>query len=901
METVGLEGKGGYEDTIHEESSNFLPSTTAPDLKHNPLQSLDEPPAVDDDEVIPARGESLPNGNWKVLHTASQRNKCHDWPFAILFVLVMGFGLAFGIRGVRKMADPASFCNLISPNALDSALPSSSNAGSFYDGCIHHIVSNDLRSARSECVVYAVNTLSGSTNSRRSLDASSLRHEVSRSLGYYSGHENTFERAAVQLPSIVQQTASACGVFLAAKVPNAASLCLRYGFSNLLGAANDTLGPVFDACVGPMVAGKAGAFATCADWVVSTSLNGAGKSISNAFSSCAQLDASTLSLPVSFGVAKDTVLDCVRKKMVDAGASSETIDSIQNGCVEPAISGTVKDSERVVGCLRIATSSVSQSKVPDAVNVLLDGCVLPLANGTTSALGLASKCAETVLDRALGGNQVFGLVKQTLLGGLGQQGVESFTEQCLIKTIGDFSANKGFDLTGCLFKGPNSIAIGIGSYFSSFRDRVSQSALKLAQTFLVVVIIGVLMATIINFVILNIPGGIILAVILVLKIGWYIWTWHHIRFAAKLLHISLKYLKRNPQVFFLASFLFIWNAGWCFIFACAYLDLYSPEILASGPSLGYFAIVLIILGFFWSYEVWKGVLGVSVAGAIGTWYYYKPDLGSANRAIPLQQISEPGRRNRLLLEKKKEHIQLRHPMVRSFIQAITFSFGTICFASLILASLKTFHYMYRRARNSRKPILRTIVLLLLSCIEWILKVFNLYALARVGVRHEGYCSAAKKTAEVLKVRGMEAVVNDDCVDKVMGGGRWVGAISVSVSGFIASKFVYKLDWDISFMVAIVSLLFGFSILSIMASTVEMSVVTLFVCLAENPEAMLLNHPLECATLAKIVRGRCIVMGWEVPEEIMALCRQTGVVEVDEDGVEKKGGNGGAVDAFRWLG
>ncbi|KAI9357646.1 plasma-membrane choline transporter-domain-containing protein [Zopfochytrium polystomum] len=248
---------------------------------------------------------------------------------------------------------------------------------------------------------------------------------------------------------------------------------------------------------------------------------------------------------------------------------------------------------------------------------------------------------------------------------------------------------------------------------------------------------------------------------------------------------------------------------------------------------------------------------------MATWYYFRRD-GEASSFYAQSSTENDGSR-----------AQITSPMTRSFFQTITKSFGTICLSSILLALLKTLHYLYRRSKNSKNAWVRAILNALLSCVESILRVFNLYALVRVGVRHEKYCDAAMATWELIKQRGVEALVNDDCVDIVMGGGRWIGAVTLAGVGFIASKIAYKLDWDIAFMVTVVSFFFGFSILSVMAVTVEMSAVTLFVLLAENPEAMLLNHPIMCRRLVHVIIDRCEAEGWVVPDEIKELAAETG--------------------------
>ncbi|KAJ3205474.1 hypothetical protein HDU67_008822 [Dinochytrium kinnereticum] len=234
-----------------------------------------------------------------------------------------------------------------------------------------------------------------------------------------------------------------------------------------------------------------------------------GSTISNAtaiFSSCAGIDPTAITKPPQISSSKDSILTCVKSKLTDLSIPVSTIESLTTSCVDPALTST--GSARILGCLNVATAGAIPSTASDLVTSVMDRCVSPFLNGTADARGVAARCAEMVMEKTLGAGEVFALIRNALLGNLGEKGAQAFSDQCLWKTVGEFSATKGFDLTSCLFQGlagkfckdvlsagPNSIAGGIGAYFTSFRDRVSQSALKLSNTFLIVVVVGVLMGT----------------------------------------------------------------------------------------------------------------------------------------------------------------------------------------------------------------------------------------------------------------------------------------------------------------------------------------------------------------------------------------------------------------------
>ncbi|KAI8619840.1 plasma-membrane choline transporter-domain-containing protein [Chytriomyces sp. MP71] len=530
-----------------------------------------------------------------------------------------------------------------------------------------------------------------------------------------------------------------------------------------------------------------------------------------------------------------------------------------------------------------------------------------MLNGTTDALGVGARCLEFGLTKALNGaGPVFALIEQAVVGLLGGDLAKTFGSACLQQTIGDLSAGKGFPLQGCLFQGlakefcedvmnagPFSIANSINTYFNSFRDRMAQNAGKVAITFLFVVgaavgmaclwmsilvlfgeglirsslvgdIVGLIFLVTVNFIILNIPVAILLLIYLIVKIGWFIYIYKRIRFAATLLRVCVAHLKHHPGAFFLGTFLFIWNAGWCFLFACAYLEIYTPNVFSS-PQLMTVSLVFLVLAFFWSFEVWKGLLGVSVAGSLGTWYYfgYEQKIN-----VGIKGVSQ-------------SPLQLRHPILASFAHASTLSFGSVCVGSLFLAVLKVGHWFFKRAKNSKSTFVKTFVNALFGWMESILKVYDLYSFVRVGVEYEGYFEAAKKTWGLLEEQGVDALVNDDSIVSITGTTSVLGSLVVGTLAFFMSKIFYRLDWDISLLCVVVSLFFGWAELSIMGVTVEMGVVALFVVMAEDPEVLMIRHPVECKELVAALIERCAERGWQVPTEFEILNEKMALQSVSQ--------------------
>lgn len=100
-------------------------------------------------------------------------------------------------------------------------------------------------------------------------------------------------------------------------------------------------------------------------------------------------------------------------------------------------------------------------------------------------------------------------------------------------------------------------------------------------------------------------------------------------------------------------------------------------------------IFLLLVCFYWGHQVISNVVHVTVAGTVGTWWF-NPVL--ANSCCSSGVTS-------------------------SFKRATTFSFGSICLGSLIVAIVNAVRSMVRMMRNSDDGIVICIADCILGCIE----------------------------------------------------------------------------------------------------------------------------------------------------------------------------------------
>jgi len=134
-------------------------------------------------------------------------------------------------------------------------------------------------------------------------------------------------------------------------------------------------------------------------------------------------------------------------------------------------------------------------------------------------------------------------------------------------------------------------------------------------------------------------------------------------------------------------------------------------------------------------------IDVSVAGVYGSWYF------SAGGRNPGQKPS--------------------HPTLGAFRRAMTYSFGSIAFGSLLVAIIQLLKQAASvagsDARNSGDMIQYVIFCVLqciLSLVEWAINFINEYAFSFIALYGDAYIPAAKKTWTLFKDRGIDALIQD---------------------------------------------------------------------------------------------------------------------------------------------
>ncbi|KAJ3340942.1 putative choline transporter, neither null mutation nor overexpression affects choline transport [Gonapodya sp. JEL0774] len=179
----------------------------------------------------------------------------------------------------------------------------------------------------------------------------------------------------------------------------------------------------------------------------------------------------------------------------------------------------------------------------------------------------------------------------------------------------------------------------------------------------------------------------------------------------------------------------------------------------------------------------------------------------------------------------------------------------------VLNPQQTLRAIAQNARNESARDGNIIGVFIAACLACLLQMlgdlveyFNVYAFAEVAIYGKDYCSAAKDTWNLVKRKGVDAIINDSLIGNVLGMGTLlIGVLCAAVGGlYVAFSDSVKSNWyqwagtsdpaGVIALSAIICLMIGLAIFGSISSIINSGVATTFVCLAEDPYALARTKP-----------------------------------------------------------
>jgi hypothetical protein len=149
---------------------------------------------------------------------------------------------------------------------------------------------------------------------------------------------------------------------------------------------------------------------------------------------------------------------------------------------------------------------------------------------------------------------------------------------------------------------------------------------------------------------------------------------------------------------------------------------------------------LLFLSYYWVHQVLTNTVHVTTAGTIGTWWFV-PDEANSCWSSAIQD---------------------------SFCRATTYSFGSICFGSLLVAIVQALRALNHMSRNNEDmQMLTCIIDCILGCIEDIIEYLNKWAYVYVGLYGFGYLEAGRNVIQLFEQKGWTVIISDDLCDRVL--------------------------------------------------------------------------------------------------------------------------------------
>jgi hypothetical protein len=822
--------------------------------------------SIDDEKSSSEKSErdrTKPFHNLPVLHR-SRRKFNGDFIFGILFFAVIIFIGYIGWRDRDNLTDPTTFCRFVTDISLPDDMPPSTSkvSDAFYNNCLGFVVSGD-EFAESRCFTFGVNEMfkdetNGKDKTKRNLDL-----DMSMEL---------YKRANVSDSTVQYLTGfyDECVKFIIDGDKQAANKCIRFAV-NLFGKSenvSDKTNKLLDSCISPMVNNENNSYAKCVDYAITELIKSVKSDADAANSNNAASSIDTEKL-WELCVNEENPEKCVNEALQTAGVnvSNEAVTQLDQQCIKPMLEEGTQKSVALNGCIKYGLDKAGVST--PLVTSMFNGCINKFLTTEESVansddkdrsqrlISASTGCLHNVALVSLSSNEVLSIIEEGVKDVLGVDLGVYINDRCLQKSFfgalnGDFLPSSCFlsGLATSFCKDLQKRSLGLASsLFEGTLDTLHRELIPLTKVIVWIIIcnavigliwmaviiintskiiyismgfslINIIILIFVNLIIQNFFGAIVVSIYFAIKVLWYIVTRHKIRFSSSLLRTTMTSLYRQFGPFILAFILFVLSSIWFLLIFSAFITFNKPSVVNYVISYAVSGAFL-VLCFFWTFEVGKNVMAVAISGVTATWYYFT----STNPEYVIRE----------------NHPSVHFPTIYSTGRAIL-SFGTICFGSLITAALRAFNYLYRKGKNTDSVILKTIILSSVSCLEYILQVYNSNSFVMVAVYGTSYCKASLDTWKIVKKNSIQMIVNSDIIDSVMRTGKSVSSFIVGSFGFILSYFVYDLPFFLSTVLGIFGFIYSYIMLSMVAIVVEISASAFFVCFADHPEVMAAYHP-----------------------------------------------------------
>ncbi|KAH3900307.1 Pns1p SCDLUD_003279 [Saccharomycodes ludwigii] len=330
-------------------------------------------------------------------------------------------------------------------------------------------------------------------------------------------------------------------------------------------------------------------------------------------------------------------------------------------------------------------------------------------------------------------------------------------------------------------------------------------------------------------------AGIVFIVFTALTLWCYIGMRHRIPLAVAILRTVMDVIKWYPFTIFTAFLGSIISAAFAFFFSLVVVACYmkydpksnNPGCNAGGGSCSNSKLIgMLFITFFCGFyisEVIKNVLHSTISGIYGCWYY----MAKSDQGPP------------------------KWPAWGSFKRSITYSFGSICFGSLIVSIIETFRAILQVIKNvvisgsQWAQIGFMIIDWVIGFFNWLASYFNHYAYSYIALYGKSYLRSAKETWNMMREKGFDALINDNLVNIAIGLYSMFVSYMCALFAFLYLRFTkpsYNSSGGFTAPLIAFSFVIALQICNIINETIRSGVATFFIALANDPEVFQKSYP-----------------------------------------------------------
>jgi hypothetical protein len=252
-------------------------------------------------------------------------------------------------------------------------------------------------------------------------------------------------------------------------------------------------------------------------------------------------------------------------------------------------------------------------------------------------------------------------------------------------------------------------------------------------------------------------------------------VWNRIPFAASNLITAVSAVRANIGLAFFAYtnliVSFLWSILWSAAFVSTFFAVGGCDAEGNCENeINGFAVFLFLVSYYWTAQVLKNVVHVTVAGTVGTWWFVPNEANGC---------CSQGVRN-------------------SYWRSITSSFGSICFGSLLVAIIQAVKEIVHSMREGNGSMLACLLDCILGCIEGLVEYFNQWAFVYVGIYGYSFLEAGSSVMTLFKSRGWTAIIADVLVDTAL----FMVSVGVGIlTGLVGLAAGSILQLDVSYLPA----------------------------------------------------------------------------------------------------